>query len=141
MRTPWHLWVVAIISLIWNLGGVFDYIAVKFGIESYLSQMTESQRGFFTDLPIWYSAAWATGVWFSVIGSVLLLMRSRLAGGAFGLSLIGLVAASVYSFILLDSSPMRDAGTFAMVFTGAIFVVLVLLLIYARAMTRRGVLA
>ena len=140
MRTPIHLWFVGVLSLIWNAGGVVDYIGVKLNLEVYVSQMTPEQLAFFTDLPVWYSAAWAIGVWFSVIGSLLLLLRSRLAGGAFVISLAGLIAASVYTFIILETSPMRDAGTFAMVFTAAIFVVLILLIIYARIMTRRGVL-
>ena len=140
MRTPVHLWIVGILSLIWNAGGAFDYVAVQFGITAYTDQMTESQLAFFDDLPWWYVSAWAVGVWLSVAGSLLLLLRSRLAGPAFVLSLLGLLVASVYSFIILDSSPMRDAGAGALAFTAAIYVVLVLLIVYARAMTRRGVL-
>lgn len=141
MRAPWHLWAVGVLSLLWNAGGAFDYVAVKLRFESYLGQFTETQLAFFTELPVWYSAAWAIGVWLSVAGSLLLLMRSRLAGTAFALSLLGLLAASYYSFFVIESSPMRDAGPAAMAFTAAIYVVLLLLLLYARAMTRRGVLS
>ncbi len=140
MRTPIHLWIVGILALIWNMGGVFDYIAVKFRIESYISQMPEGGMAFLEAAPPWYSAAWAIGVWFSLIGALLLLLRSRVAGSAFAMSFLGLVIASVYSFGIADSSPMRDAGAGAMIFTVAIYIVLILLFIYARAMTRRGVL-
>ena len=140
MRAPFHLWIIGILSLLWNAGGAFDYLAVKLKFDAYLSQFNESQMAFFDDLPLWYTFAWAVGVWFSVLGSILLLARSRVAGAAFGLSLLGLLAASYYSFVVVDSSPMRDAGPAAMAFTAAIYIVLVLLWLYARVMTRRGVL-
>lgn len=140
MRAPIHLWIVGILSLVWNAGGAVDYVMTQFKVEAYLSQLTADQRGFFDNLPMWYEGAWAIGVWFSVLGSLLLLMRSRMAGASFALSFAGLVAASVYTFFVLDSSPMRDAGPAAMAFTAAIYVVIILLWIYSRAMTRRGVL-
>lgn len=140
MRTPWHLWVVGVLSLLWNAGGAFDYVAAKLKIGPYAGELSPDLQGFFDALPVWYSAAWAVGVWFSVIGSLLLLMRSRLAGAVFFLSLLGLLAASYYSFVVLDSSPMRDAGPGAMAFTAAIYVVLIGLWIYARRMTHAGVL-
>lgn len=140
MRTPLHLWIVGILSLLWNAGGAVDYIGVKLQIPAYMAMQPPGAMAFFEDLPVWYSAAWAVGVWFSVLGSLLLLMRSRTAGSVFSLSLLGLLAASYYSFVVLDSSPMRDAGTNALIFTAAIYVVLIVLIFYARAMTRNGVL-
>ncbi|MEY1556522.1 hypothetical protein AB3Y40_12895 [Yoonia sp. R2331] len=140
MKTPIHLWIIGILALIWNMGGVFDYVAVKFRMDSYISQMPEGGMAFLDNAPAWYSAAWAIGVWFSFIGAILLLLRSRLAASAFAMSFLGLVIASIYSFVIADSSPMRDAGTGAMIFTVAIYIVLIILFIYARAMTRRGVL-
>ncbi len=140
MKTPIHLWIIGVLALIWNFGGVFDYVAVKFRMESYISQMPEGGMAFLDAAPAWYSAAWAIGVWFSLIGALLLLLRSRLAPSAFGMSFLGLVIASIYSFVIADSSPMRDAGMGAMLFTLAIYVVLIILYLYARAMTRRGVL-
>lgn len=140
MRAPIHLWIVGVVSLLWNAGGAIDYVAVKLQIPAYMDQLPASMTDFFNALPVWYSAAWAIGVWFSVLGSLLLLLRSRIAGSAFTLSLGGLLAASYYSFVALDSSPMRDAGAGAMAFTAAIHVVLIMLILYARTMTRRGVL-
>ena len=140
MRTPIHLWIIGILSLIWNAGGAVDYVAVKLQLPAYMDMQPVGAMDFFDGLPLWYSVAWAVGVWFSVLGSLLLLLRSRMAGSAFSLSLAGLLAASYYTFFVVDSSPMRDAGTGALIFTGAIYVVLVILIIYARAMTRNGVL-
>ena len=140
MRRPMHLWIIAILSLLWNAGGAADYVMAQLRIGPYAGDLPPDLAAFLGALPAWYTAAWAVGVWFSVAGSLLLALRSRLAPAAFALSLGGLLVASAYSIFILDSSPMRSAGAGAIAFTAAIHVVLVLLLVYARAMTRRGVL-
>jgi hypothetical protein len=70
---------------------------------------------------------------------VFLLLRSRFAAGAFGLSFLGLIVSSVYSFGIADRTGLTLSSA-QMGFTIAIFVVLAALWIYARAMTQRGVL-
>ncbi|MEO9862970.1 MAG: hypothetical protein ABJO29_11705 [Yoonia sp.] len=139
MKTPFHVWIVGIIALIWNAGGAYDYVMTQTENEAYLAMLSDAQKGFLDNGPIWFEAAWAVGVWFSMLGALLLLLRSRLAGPAFGLSLVGLIVSSVYSFGIADRTGMDMTPT-QLGFTVAIYVVLVLLWIYARAMTRRGVL-
>ena len=139
MKTPVHLWIIGVIALIWNAGGAYDYVMTQFQDEAYLAMLTDAQRAFLDTGPVWFEAAWAVGVWFSVLGSVLLLLRSRFAGAVFGLSFLGLVVSSVYSFGIADRTGLTLSPA-QMGFTIAIFVVLAVLWIYARAMTRRGVL-
>ncbi len=140
MKTPVHLWIVGVLSLLWNAGGAYDYLMSQLGNEQYLSMLTDAQRAYIEGVPTWFEAVWAIGVWFSVFGSILLLLRSRIAGSAFAISLGGLLASSVYSYGIADPSALAISGTFALVFSAAIVVVLILLWIYARTMTRRGVL-
>lgn len=139
MKTPFHLWIVGVIALVWNAGGAYDYVMTQTQNDAYLAMLSDAQKAFLDNGPIWFEAAWAVGVWFSMLGALLLLLRSRLAGSAFGLSLVGLIVSSVYSFGIADRSGM-DMTPAQLGFTVAIYVVLVLLWIYARAMTRRGVL-
>jgi hypothetical protein len=139
MKTPIHLWIIGGIALISNAGGAYDYVMTQFQDEAYLAMLTDAQRAFLDTGPIWFEAAWAVGVWFSVLGSVLLLLRSRFAGAVFGLSFLGLMVSSVYSFGIADRTGLTLSPA-QMGFTIAIFVVLAVLWIYARAMTRRGVL-
>jgi lipopolysaccharide export LptBFGC system permease protein LptF len=140
-KTPFHLWIVGILSLVWNAGGGFDYVMTQTRNPDYLEMLTPEQLGFLESAPLWFEAAWAVGVWLSIAGSLLLLLRSRYAGSAFALSLLGLIVASIYTYVLSDGgNAMAMSGTGALIFTIAIPVILILLLIYARAMTRRGVL-
>lgn len=139
--TPWHLWVVGIASLLWNAGGAYDYLMTQLGNQDYLSMLTEGQAGFLAARPVWFDAAWAFGVWGSVAGSLLLLLRSRFAVGAFLVSILGLVVSSAWSYGIAEPSAIDVMGTFGAAFSIAIVVVLLGLYIYARAMRRRWVLA
>ncbi len=141
MRAPWHLWLIGIVSLIWNGMGAADYVMTQTNFEVYMSQFTPEQRAYFSGFPSWVQGSWAMAVWLSVLGSFLLLVRSRYAGASFGLSLIFIAATFVYNFVLAEVKMNQIAGSEALWFSLAIVIVAVLLWIYARAMRRRGVLA
>ena len=140
MRRPWHLWAVGLLSLLWNTMGALDYLMVQARVPSYLGNYTPEQLAYFTSYPTWAVATWATGVWFSVLGSVFLLARSRFASTAFFIALLGLIATSVYSFGLSEVSIIDLAGPTAALFSAAIFIMIVVFWAYARGMTRRGYL-
>jgi len=142
MKTPIHLWIVGIVSLLWNAGGGYDYVMSQTENPAYFEMMPQEGIDFLASTPMWFEAAWAFGVWFSILGSLLLLFKSRFAGSAFVVSLAGLLVSTVYTYFLSEagSSALAVGGTAALVFTILIPVILILLLIYARAMTRRGVL-
>jgi hypothetical protein len=108
--------------------------------EAYLSMLNEAQRAMLDARPAWFDAVWALGVWGSVAGSVLILLRSRWAVAAFGLSFIGLILSAVWSYGLSEPSATEVMGSFAAVFSAAVAVVIVALWLYARAMVVRGVL-
>ncbi len=140
MKAPWHLWMVGLLSLVWNFGGAFDYAMTQTRAAWYMSAFTPEQLAYFYGFPAWAVATWATGVWFALIGSLLLLLRSRWAGSAFALSIIGIVLTSVYTFGIADTSMAELTGPGALAFTAAIYVVTIGLWFYARAMRVRGVL-
>lgn len=140
-RTPIHLWIVGILALFWNAGGAMDYVMTRFDAAGYMAAQPPERLAMLHDAPTWFGVTWAVGVWFSVIGSLLLLLRSRFAGAAFALSLVGLIGSSIYTYVIAEGGSMvATAGAGAIAFTIAIPVILVLLWVYARAMTRRGVL-
>lgn len=141
MRAPWHLWLIGIVSLIWNGGGAYDYLMTQLGIEPYLEMLNEAQLTFLQAVPRWFDAAWAIGVWGSVLGSLLLLSRSRLAAMAYVLSALGMVATFLYAMFIADPSALEVNGTAGLLFSGVIFVLILLQMAYARIMTRRGVLS
>jgi len=139
MRTPWHLWVVGGLSLLWNAGGAFDYVMTQTHNAGYLAAFTPEQKAWFVSFPLWMTAAWALGVWGAILGSLLLLLRSRWAVHAFAVSLAGLVVATVYQYFIgaMPESLRTNGG---MGFTFVLWIVAALLLWYGARQRAAGVL-
>ena len=141
VRTPWHLWVVGVVSLLWNAFGAFDFVSTITRGEAYLREMNFDQAmiDYFLAMPDWMYVPWTLGVWGAVIGSILLLLRNRYAVWAFALSLIGAVVSLVYGQ-LMDPPPLTPDMAMMKWMPFAIMLITVLLFVYAFNMRRKGVL-
>lgn len=137
VKTPWHLWAVGVVALLWNSYGGYDYVMTQTNNAAYLAQFTAEQRAYFDGFPLWMEAVWAIGVWGAVLGSVLLLLRSKWAFQAFLASLIAFAVSVVYGQMSGGSAVM---GTTGMVFSAAIFVLGLIFVMYSRMMSKKGVL-
>jgi hypothetical protein len=137
-KAPVHLWIVGVLALLWNAMGAFDYLATQFQFEPYMSQFTEEQLAYFYAFPAWAVAGWAFGVWGAFVGSIALLLRKKWAVWAFAVSLVGMAVSSLYTLVLTDGASMMGPG--GVIFTVIVWLVAIFLLLYARAMARRGVL-
>ncbi|MGI9237995.1 MAG: hypothetical protein ACR2QZ_11395 [Woeseiaceae bacterium] len=137
--TPWHLWVVGVVGLLWSAVGAMDYVMTQTRNEAYMSAFSPEQLEFFYGLPTWTVAAWAIAVWGGVIGAILLLMRRRHAVGVFVASLLAMLVTSFQNFVLSNGLEVMG-DPFSLAFTGVIVVVSIALVFYARAMYQRGVL-
>ena len=137
-KTPVHLWIVGILAVLWNAMGAFDYTATQYRIESYMANFTPEQLEYFYGFPAWADAAWALGVWGSLLGSLALLLRKSWAVWLFGISILGLAGTTVYNFVLSNGAEMMGEG--GAMFTGIIWLIVLLLFFYSWAMAKRGVL-
>lgn len=120
--------------------GALDYTMTKLENEAYMAEFTPEQLDYFYGFPIWANFGWALGVWFAVLGSVLLLMRSKSAVLAFTASVIGMIITNIYTYGVSETSATELMGAVALYFSLAIVVIAVFLLWYARAMKIKGVL-
>ncbi|WP_394730983.1 hypothetical protein [Altererythrobacter sp. GH1-8] len=134
-KTPWHLWVVGIVTLLWNGIGIMSYMMTRLGNLADLG-MTADQIAYFDSYPVWANTFWALGVWGAFFGSILLLARSRWAVPAIAISLIGLVGTSVYQHVLTETPASLSSPAIAI----TIWVVTIFMFFYARAMAAKKVL-
>jgi len=137
-RTPVHLWIVAVLAILWHLLAVWDYLASQLRIESYMSQFNEEQLAYFTSFPAWMVSFWAIAVWGGFLASIGLLLRKAWSVWLFAVALVGLLVTTIYNFGMTDGAAIM--GTVGVVFTVVIWVVTVALLLYARAQAKSGVL-
>jgi hypothetical protein len=143
-RTPAHLWIVGILSLLWNCFGAYDYLMTRTKGAAYIESMMHTDQAdaimaYINGFPVWVSAGWGLGVWCGLLGSILLLMRSRHAVLVFGVSMIGAIVGLGWQ--LVNPSGIAEMSeTVNQVMPYVIIVLAVALFLYARAMEKKGVL-
>ncbi len=97
-KTPWHIWVVGVLSLLWNSMGALDYVATQYSVETYLEGFTPEQLDYFNSFPAWTVAAWAIAVWAAVLASVLILMRRAWAVPVMQISFAAMVIVTLQNY-------------------------------------------
>ena len=149
-KTPWHLWVVGVLSLLFFAGGVNDFLQIKLGNADYIAQTAanlgapvEAVAAYFADYPLWADIFWAFGVWGAAAGSLLLLFRSRFAVHALLLSLSGLIVNTFYRYLEPYPAAQGEAAmspVMVLAFSAIIWLSVTLVAYYAYRMTKAGVL-
>lgn len=140
--TPWHLWVVGVVSLLWNAFGGYDFIMTTTQGATYMqaSGFDQPLIDYYMAMPTWMYVPWVLGVWGAVAGSVLLLMRSRFAVWAFGLSLIGAVVSLIYGQFVNPPPPLPESLAMMSYMPWVITAIAAFLAWYAWTMSKKGVL-
>jgi hypothetical protein len=135
VRTPWHLWVVGIVSLLWYVAGAYTIQMAQLG---RLPHLSPDEIAYYAAKPAWLIVITAISTYGSALASALLLLRSRAAVWLFAIALV---------FILLNNGIELETGTSrAFAITGAtiatVIIVLIafVLLLYAYLMRKRRVL-
>jgi hypothetical protein len=143
-KTPWHLWVVGAITLFWNAYGATDYTMTQMGNRGWIANMgfdeatIDIMLQFLSSAPAWADAAWALGVWGGVIGSILLLARSRWSIPLYAVSLAGVIGSMIYQAKAEYPPELAEMGNSPIMYI--VLTIAVALLLYSIAMRRRGVL-
>lgn len=139
-RTPWHLWLVGALALLWNGYGCYDYVMTMTGGEDYLRAygMSQAQIDYFNAMPSWMTGVWAVGVWGAALGSILLLLRSKWAFHVFVISFAVFALSVVYTYGFTDGAAVN--GAMGMIMSAVIAAACIFFIWYAWAMMKRGVL-
>ena len=126
MRTPTHLWIVGVLSLLWNCFGSYDYLMTRMRNMDYLAGMTppgidvDTMLAYLDGMPLYAQIGWGLGV--CVVrepqGITALLSSGTFGhGGAFGtqawvdskLRRIYILMVQRSNFPNSDDSPVRLA--------------------------------
>lgn len=134
-KTPWHLWAVGGVTLVWNAIGIFSYMMTRLDKLEALG-MTAEDVAFFNSFPAWANALWALGVWGAFFGSVLLLLRSRWAVPSLIISVVGLVGTTYFQRVTIDMPEKHDSIPLSV----TIWVITLFMLWYSHRMRGQGVL-
>jgi hypothetical protein len=136
-KTPWHLWLIGVIALLFNAIGVFDFVMTMAQGDDYLAiaGLTPDQIAHYVEMPAWMTVIWALGVFGA---SILLLLRRKLALPVFILSLGAFLISLLYTYVLTNGGAImgREMAIMSAVIAG----LLIFFSWYARLMSAQGVL-
>ena len=135
----WHLWLIGIVGGLWSAMGVLSFMLTQMNVEAVMSRFPPQQRAYFESFPFWADAFWALGVFSGVIGCLLLLLKSRLAFPVLLASLIGATVSNLGGVFLLGGMEVLGE-TGGLGFSAVPIIVGAFLALYARAMSKKGVL-
>lgn len=137
VRAPASYWIVSILGAVWNSFGAVDYTMTRLRNVEYLKSAGDPQviLAWIDSFPIWAQIGWGLGVWGSVAGSLLMLLRSRHAASAFLVSLFGAIVSFGYQFI---NTPPELASTAGKIMPLVIMAAVLFLWHYSRKSAAQG---
>ena len=105
LRKPSNLfWVISSIALVWNLMGVFNYLDQAFMTDKVLEVLSKEQQILYQDVPAWVTAAFAIAVFSGTLGSLLLLLKKKIASTFFIISFLGIMGQMSYGLLIDQNS-------------------------------------
>lgn len=129
-------WIISIIALIWNLMGVFAYIAQVNMSDEIIAALPEAERALYENVPAWVTGAFAIAVFGGALGCILLLLRKKLATSVLIISLIGIIAQMIYNFGMSKAAEVYGPG--GMIMPAMVVLIGVFLVWYAKQTTAKG---
>ena len=134
-KTPWHIWVVGILTLLWNGSGAITITMAQLGM---LTNITEEEAAYYAAQPVWFELLTNVSTYGALFAGVALLLRTQYAFWLFGISLSTIVITNLYD--LATGSSMALVNNGAMVVTIIIFVIACLQLFYSWRQKNKGIL-
>ncbi len=129
-------WIISVIALIWNLMGVFAYLAQVYMTDADIAALPEEQRALYENVPAWVTAAFAIAVFGGAIGCILLLFRKKLATIVFGISFIAILVQMTYNFFM--SKAVEVYGPGGMIMPIMVIVIGYFLIYYSKKASNNG---
>ena len=128
-------WVLALAGLAWNAWGCWLFWLTVTRDPAAMAQQSPAFADWLDGFPDWVTAVYLAGVGLSLLGSLLMLERSRWSPTAFLGSLLGALASYGYQFTHL--LPGLGAGSMAVV-AAVVVLAIVLQWAYVRSAARKG---
>jgi hypothetical protein len=128
-KAPGWFLVVAVVALLWNLLGVFAFIAQMTMSPEALAALPQDQQDLYTSMPTWATVAFAVAVNFGALGSLLLVLKKNMAGLFLQLSLAAVIVQNFHSSFMTNA--LEVYGAQALIMPVSIIIVAIYLVFLA----------
>ncbi len=136
VKLPVWFWVLSVLALLWNLMGVFAYLAEAYMTDEAFATLPEAQQALYETRPSWVTGAFAIAVFAGTLASIGLLLRKKWAFSIFVLSLLGVLGQMTYQFFL--SNTFEVMGNQFMVMPIAIILLAIALVLFSRSSIKKA---
>lgn len=136
---PTWFWIVSILALLWNLMGVAAFVMQVNMSPEALAALPDAQRALYETQPTWVMVMFAIAVFGGALGSLMLVLKKKLARPLLLMSLLGVLGQMSHMFLLSDT--FQVMGQAAMVMPIVVIVIAAALVWFARVSARRGWIA
>ena len=134
-KTPWHLWVVGVLSFLWNASGAWVIMSAQSGAAM---DMDAGEIAYYAAQAPWFVALVDVVLISAILAAIALLLRSRRAVHLYALSIAGIVVTGAYDSAVGTALLLHDQGW--LILELVTLGLAILQLVYALAMRKRGVL-
>lgn len=129
-------WIIAVLALLWNIMGVFQFIASTFMMDMLAEGYSSEEMDLFTGLPTWYTIAFGIATIAGFLASITMLMRKKVTVPLFGLSLIAVLIAQGYW--IFATGVMDVMGAQAIIMPLIVIAICIFLYFYSKGAKQRG---
>jgi hypothetical protein len=110
VKPPVWFWVVAVIAILWNLLGVYAYLADVMMSPEKLADYREEEQALIAGRPGWLFGVYAIAVFGGLIGSAALALRKAFAAPVFAVSLAAILIQMGYVFFGMNALSILGLG-------------------------------
>ena len=118
-------YVICSVTLIWNIIGIFNYLGFVYMSQEAFTSLSEEMQLFLNTRPAWVTGSFALAVFTGTIGNIGLLLRKKWANLILIISLISVVAQTIYNFIIQQIVEISNSEIIVMVLVNFVAVFLV----------------
>lgn len=108
---PKWFWIVAVLTLLWNLMGVVSFYIHVFISDESMQALPIAEQELYNSYPLWTKIAFAVAVLGGFIGSIGLLMKKKWTKSAFILSLIAIIPQMTHNLFFTNAREVYGPGT------------------------------
>ncbi|MDB4270720.1 hypothetical protein N9896_01370 [bacterium] len=127
-KIPLWFWVVSIFFLLWNIMGVFSFLAHTFISNEALAELPSNERELYGEYPLWTTIVFAIAVIAGMIGAIGLVLKKKWSKMAFVISLLAIIPQMIHNVFFTKS--IEVYGTVEAVTMPALVVIFGLFLVW-----------
>jgi len=102
VKAHWSFWLITLLALIWNLGGIINYL-MQTNLE-LVANLPETHKAIIMGRPAWATGGFALGGFGGALGCLMLLFKKSASRYWFYASLVGIVITMLHTVNIAISS-------------------------------------